>query len=301
MSHPTRNPPSAVRLSFRTLAVGSLLLGIGSLTTLIIVVSVEGKDALSTVALALAILAFVIQIVVYIVQAADTSSQSRRAQELHAELLSILSELRERTSGTQRSVDSMNVRLLEAVIGKAQGDGLAVNTAEFAARLSNSLAEVAEEAPESAATPLRSKGASRSFPGPLEPRVAAALAQEMRTWPEADELPRIDAVMNELDDDALMDIYRHAADVERTSQPGAPFGPGLMEPEQLVVDRGLAEKIPGWKLYTLTPSGRLVGRIFTADPPIPSAFSHLAERREKVIRAHKEALDRALDSRDLAE
>jgi purine-cytosine permease-like protein len=67
----------------RLVAVTATVLSLGLLATLAIVVGVKHVDILSTVALALAILAFVVQLIVYIVQSASASQQLADAHKLH--------------------------------------------------------------------------------------------------------------------------------------------------------------------------------------------------------------------------
>jgi Kef-type K+ transport system membrane component KefB len=77
-------------LSARAVGVGSAITAVASLAALAIVASLKDADTLSTVALALAVLAFAIQIVVFIAQASTASQQMVRAEQLNKETSGIL-------------------------------------------------------------------------------------------------------------------------------------------------------------------------------------------------------------------
>lgn len=77
------------------------LLATSALAALVVIASVTDADALSTVALTLAILAFVVQIMVYIAQSWTTGQQTVQSQELNANTLAALAELRTRAAGTE--------------------------------------------------------------------------------------------------------------------------------------------------------------------------------------------------------
>lgn len=79
-----------------------MLVAIASLAALAIVASIDDADALSTVALALAILAFVVQIMIFIAQAWSGGQQLSQSHELNAGTMAALSELRTRASGTEQ-------------------------------------------------------------------------------------------------------------------------------------------------------------------------------------------------------
>jgi hypothetical protein len=69
----------------RGLAIVSAVLALACLVSLAVVASIEDADGLSTVALALAILAFAIQIVVYIAQANTATQQMVRSEQLNSD------------------------------------------------------------------------------------------------------------------------------------------------------------------------------------------------------------------------
>src|SRR6516165_11352484 len=101
-------------VSWKAVAIGAITVALSSLTGLAVVATVKNADTLSVVALAVAIVAFVIQILVFIVQAAASSQQELRAQELYGSTMSALSTIAEKAEGTRRDVSTISERMLSA-------------------------------------------------------------------------------------------------------------------------------------------------------------------------------------------
>jgi hypothetical protein len=106
-------------ISWRAIAIGATTVALAALAGLTVVSTIKSVDTLSVVALAVAIVAFVIQILVFIAQAAASSQQELRAQELYGSTMSILSTIEEKTEGTRRDVSTINEKMLGAILGKA--------------------------------------------------------------------------------------------------------------------------------------------------------------------------------------
>ena len=283
---------SSIQVPLKGLALGALIGALACLATLVIVVSVKGIDALSTVALALAILAFVVQIIVYIVQSAEVARQSVQSRELHAQLIALVSQLDERAQGTQQSVERISTRLLEAIIGKATGEGLDISSPEFARRVASGMAGGQSDQTPSITgqvshprVELRGSGEDGlEYPPPLDPSEAAAIQAEMRTPISAAEVEDVREAIADYDDSELWDLLRFSRDLITTTKPGASLGPGLTIGELHRVERdGLIEKLPGWKLYTLSPAGRKIGRIITAGLQVPDDAPDLEELRTRAL------------------
>lgn len=262
-----------------------------------IAVSVRGVDLLSIVALALAILAFTIQIIVFAIQAADAASASRRSLELHAQLTSLLSEVRERTGSTQKSVDSINERLLEAIIGKKIGKSrpgdLIGGSEDFAEEVVAEYVRAAETVAEPRRRPV-----TNTFAPPLPDEEAASLQAEMKRWPSDAEAPEIIESLGQMNDEEAIDVIRLAKDALTYTRPRSFAGPGLPTIEESLVEQGIAEKLPGWKLFVLTPKGRRLGRLFTPKGDLPPVFGDVAERRDRLIAAHTGRYEQTTNYRD---
>lgn len=81
-------------VSYRLLSLVGALCTLAAITALIFVSAIRGVDALSTVALALAILAFVIQILFFIAQSATAAEQAKQMMELNADSRTLLEGVR---------------------------------------------------------------------------------------------------------------------------------------------------------------------------------------------------------------
>jgi hypothetical protein len=130
--------------------------------------SVDGAFALaaSPGCHATAILAFVVQLIVYVVQTATANQQLMQAQQLHGATLEILAQIQERSEGTQATVATINERLLAHILGKALPEasaaGIDPESPEFSKIVADNVARrVAEieqrriQRPKAAPVPVR--------------------------------------------------------------------------------------------------------------------------------------------------
>lgn len=267
-------------ISLKAMATGSALVALACLTALVIAVSVRQVDVLSIVALALAILAFAIQIIVFAFQAAETAASSQRSLKLHSELSGLLSELRERTGSTQKSVDSINERLLEAIIGKTKSGGLNPSTEEFAERVAADYTR--------AAASVASESTDDPYPDPLPAAEASLIHTELSTWPQASDIADISQTLNELTSEGQLDLMRLADDALKFTRTNTFTGPGVPLIDNSVLTAGLAEKVPGWQLYTLSPEGRRIARILTASGEFPTELQPLKSTRQAILKQWEE-------------
>src|SRR4051794_30757419 len=86
-----------MRVSWRAVAIGLLLLVVAVLATLAVVVSIHDVDLLSTVALALAILAFAAQLLVSLLQSNAQAAQLSATERVNNETRALLSEISARS------------------------------------------------------------------------------------------------------------------------------------------------------------------------------------------------------------
>ncbi|MDQ8040508.1 hypothetical protein RDI86_01420 [Cellulosimicrobium sp. XJ-DQ-B-000] len=268
---PSPTIDAAARVPFRTLALWSLLVAIASLTSLVLVASVRDADVLSVVAMALAVLAFVVQIIVFIVQTAEAGRQSREGQVLHGQLVALFSRIEERTQGTQVAVDRVNERLIEAVIGKATGEGLdRVETAERVVAAVSDPAVVSH----AEAEPPDPTEFGFTWPPPLSPVVARRYRANALRWPPVPHLDEVKRTLDNLSPRARSSLFRLAADLIASTRDDATFGPGFSgTPPRELVEMGLVD-VDG-PHYSLTAKGRLVGRVATARGRLPEELSAL--------------------------
>jgi hypothetical protein len=104
-------------------ALGAVIVAIGSLGALAVVASVKQADTLSTVALALAVLAFVIQIIFFVAQAATNASDHREVQGINTDTARLLVELRTHAVDTNQLVSKQFDKLLDRFVLEAKSEG----------------------------------------------------------------------------------------------------------------------------------------------------------------------------------
>ncbi len=114
---------SDLKVPWRTVALVAVAIavcvGTGSLAALVIVAAGHGADGLSTVALALAVLAFTSQLIVFVVQGFAASKQTSRSEEIYTRINGLLEGLKGTTSATQETMERHMSVLLKAAVGEA--------------------------------------------------------------------------------------------------------------------------------------------------------------------------------------
>lgn len=265
---------STFSVPMSTLAIGGILISITCLASLVIVVSIKKVDELSTVALALAILAFVVQLIVFIVQTASASEQSLQAQQLNASTIQILTQLQERMQGTEQSLERMNSELLSAALGKSipqlEAEGVGVN-AEYFDKLADSITKIMTSNVNEYENARRIPVAGVLAP-PLRDDEADSLRSYMERWTEPNEVDEVIETLRSLSPDLRHRLARMAADVIRFTERGSEVGPGFLGvPSDQLVKAGLVTSflVDGNNFYTLSPKGRKVARVVTAIGPTP--------------------------------
>lgn len=288
-------------VSARTVAMGSTIVALTCLTTLAVVTSLEGGKGLETVALALAILAFVVQLIVFIVQGATASQQLLRNEELYGRMQDVLGRIHEKAAGTQAAVSRIEDRIFDSVakaVPQATGAGVDPSSPEFVEQVAYYVARTLES---DAATAGGTDERAETLPFP--PRVPnpddERVVQMLRTFPPVDEARTALEIARELDALELLALLLLGRD-ELLSRSGASsFGPGLRSASRPGLhDHGLIERVD-WpeELYQLTEKGRRVARLLTASgPPPPDLADEVRALQEKAARLS--SLAREIDERD---
>ena len=105
-----------LNISWKTTSAGLGIVSISLTATLVTVVSIQNVDLLSTVALSLAIITFVAQLLIFIAQNWDSTEQSHRSLTLHTETQTVLSEIRARASGSETILREQVSRFMNYLI-----------------------------------------------------------------------------------------------------------------------------------------------------------------------------------------
>jgi hypothetical protein len=254
-------------ISWRSVAVGATAIALSAAVMAAVVATIKKADTLSVVALAVATIAFLIQIIVFIVQAAATSQQELRAQQVYASTMKVLATIEEKTEGTRREVSTINERMLAAILGKAIPEVAATSSGEsFASALAQRTAQAAGQ--------LHARNLNRVVSA--DPSPAPRRTGRMYSFPKPGELERVLPVIDGITPGAARDLAVLGSDYCLSDVVGG-FKPGLNlgnapEVDELIAKRLLEIDPDGWDskpVHVLTPDGVVAARLLLAnDPPV---------------------------------
>jgi hypothetical protein len=108
-------PESVLHVSWKSVAIALGILSVSLSATLVVVLATQNIDILSTVALSLAIIAFVAQLLIFIAQNGVAIEQSRQSLVLNAETKGLLVEIRTHASGSESILRTHFTKLLEYI------------------------------------------------------------------------------------------------------------------------------------------------------------------------------------------
>jgi hypothetical protein len=144
------------------------------------------------------VIAFVVQIIVFIAQSAASNAQLLRAEEVHGSTIRALATIEEKSEGTRQTVNTMSDQMLGAVIDKVRP--LGGGSAAFAARgeeysrvlraaMGSDVSRQDMGDPGLASSPTRARSKAARLPVPRGKRLdAAADALSQLAGPELDTL-----------------------------------------------------------------------------------------------------------------
>lgn len=272
------------QLSWPLVAGAASLVAVSSVAALIILIAIRQTDILSATALSLAILAFVLQLVVFIAQAWTSSQQSLHSQMLNTETRLLLTEVRASAQGMERMMTSQFERMLDHVLSSipreldavaAKSDSAGNGDGDMEARLRDLRGRLQsrweDEMRNVFGTPTAA--AERESP-PAAPTEMAARLSQLHTYPgEADGRRALD-VLRTLPPESVAMLRRYGEDEIRSlthgERPGLRGSHGVHAYRQPLVDAGLLRRQEDASdRYQLTEAGRTVARLLVAagDPP----------------------------------
>jgi hypothetical protein len=289
MPEPTQQRGAArssyLSVSFKAVAIAATVFGFSCLVVLVISTTIDNADSLATVALALAILAFTMQLIVFVAEEAAGREQSRRNEELHGLMRGVLAEIREKASGTQADVRMINEKLLESFLAKSLSDAKAapggINYEQLAGEVSAVL-QLEQPAFQDAATRQAPAPTLPYPPRRPTPDDAQILAQ-LETYPRPDEVGQTLKILQSLASKSRRRLCQFGEDELRSRTPGSPYDPGLSDlyTEELT-ERGLIEPVDGYvtsvdgsPIMHLTDLGRETARLLTARGKPPAYLEEL--------------------------
>jgi hypothetical protein len=168
--HQDEQPSSArdYRLSPRKVALWAAVVAVAAVVALIAVAVINDADALNTVALYLAVIAFVAQLIMYVAQNESSARQLKQSQDVQRETSTMLRGIQEANASTQRLLNGQYNVVINALVEAAaaataagrlpradesseapagdDGDALSVLTPEALEGLRAEFAETAAEA-----------------------------------------------------------------------------------------------------------------------------------------------------------
>jgi hypothetical protein len=118
-------PRQNIGISLRIVAIAATVISVGSITALVIVATVADAEALSTIGMALAVIAFVAQLIQIVGQTILTNHQFQQTVAVNSETQALLAEIRLSTGNLIERRDHQFERLLESVVPAAVAEGLA--------------------------------------------------------------------------------------------------------------------------------------------------------------------------------
>lgn len=269
------------------LSVASAVFGFTCLTVLVVVTALNGDSALSTVALALAILAFTVQLIVFVAQHALATEQGRRSEELFGLTQRVLTEISEKASGTQIEVQRISDRteqMLPFVVSKnlAEAQDGQVDYRRLTSDIERTIRSQEDDRDDEIPT---------LYPPRHYRSDDAAMIELLETYPEeSDSAPVLEALQG-LTPASRMRLRAYAEDEIRARGEDSPFDPSLYEMGgSELQEAGLIERYPDGtgpddpgdpQLFRLTDLGRRVGRLLTANGEPPSYLGGLKAIRDQ--------------------
>ena len=277
------------------LSLGLLVVTASSLGSLVVVATVKDADVLSTVALALAVLAFAAQLVISIAQSQTANQQLVQSERINTETRALLTDVRATSQSLLTTArDQFNTvlqhalrQIPDAIEEASQEEG--VSPADLEERLTQSFQRTLQEyLPRAPILP------SPDRPTPRTRRTASKedleLIDRMRTYPDEKEGEPLLGILNQLSPIAASALQskaeREISMLRVGRSPGAFLSPDGAPITEELVQKGLAEEVeappdrkpPGdtdtRRFARLTPMGRDVARLLIGHGPLPAWLKH---------------------------
>ncbi|WP_182881646.1 hypothetical protein [Microbispora sp. H10949] len=256
-----RQPSAELRISWKIIALSSLLLNLGAIATVATMAATQSADALNTVALALAVIAFICQLIIFSIQTVQSGDQLKQAETLNRETSELLSEIRVRIEGTNQMVSSqyhelLRLSVLKSVseVAKEATEGTMPKELDF-----DQVEQVFERAMDNFG-PIKahSSTSSRSIP------------RDYLRWPEHEHIGDILNVLDSVGAGGRSIFLVEFMDEISSTTLGYPRGLPRTSIDAPLIDAGLAEvdeEDPD--TVVLTKFGRMAGSIYIASGPPP--------------------------------
>jgi hypothetical protein len=238
----------------------------------VVVGAVKDAEILSTVALALAVLSFSSQLVIFIIQASTSTQQLRQSEELNLQTTALISQIRADIAGTKSALTDHFRELLRAVISRSLTEAEKAAVAGNEPLASQQLAELLSNLEKSVSRLTTSEdSATPTPPAPVLSEEDRRIVALMSKWPTEEESRRLLPIYEKLDQDAKGILAIAASDELRSRRKGRPGGVSPSTLDKPLVEAGLEElaSTDGGDVVRLTELGRQLGRFAVAKGPRP--------------------------------
>ncbi len=235
---------ASVSVRWSVIAGGCAVVAVAAITGLVILAAVKKVDTLSAIALSLAIVAFMTQIMVFIAQTWSTS-------QLNAETRSFLAELRTRSQGTESLLNKQVDKLTDDLMGRAAAARKQASSPVEARALVRRDVEraLSGSGPVADATTMVDNFRQHQYSArQMDPAETERIAKRLTTFPPVDEAQPLRETFSRLPPPAVGQLARFARDAyevfhERTGVPGFPAAGGPTTAQKPLIDAGLLEDI----------------------------------------------------------
>jgi hypothetical protein len=269
------------KAGWRAVTIGSIVISVGLLAALLaqdglFSDSSDHPDGLTTLALVLAVLAFLVQIFVFVFQTWAGSGAVQRSEELNAGTRQVLSKIEANSAATQRVLFAQFDRLLDYVVdgsvdGPVDGEtGDRVDEPDFVTADDSpvtvgQMTRLLNDLPRSRERP--------SFEAPLSSGSAEDrnVLSYLREWPTKDEAQEAVAELTRFPPLALTALTRLGTVEIRERRDGLRVGLALAERREppvamrYLIDRGLVRR--SGEVIALTDGGRALARVLPIGKP----------------------------------
>jgi hypothetical protein len=271
---------SKLEIPWSWVAAASLTVGLGALTTLAVIVSIKDVDTLSTVALALAVIAFAAQLVLALWQGFATQNQTMQMERVNSETQSLLSEVRLTTNGLSNTQSGQFDRLLTSILAVVPSavHNVSLKNRVDAGELARDLTTAIRRA---AIAELQTSGSGSWTPKVSDQwATSESLISFYNSYPGEDEGKTLIAKVSSLNPLLMAFLGQVAGEEINRIRFGLPLEYKIREGAVFtaaLVRKGLAEYCPpplsapddGSTWARLTSRGRDLIRVVVAPPPCP--------------------------------
>lgn len=267
-----------LRASWRSVAFGAMIVASAFFVAIVVIANTSGANALSAIALVLAILAFVIQIVVFISDGFNSAQRDRETSAINANTQSLLAKIEEKTNTTNELLNQQLTKMLDRFIFNVEKSVEADEVSDGASAedqkmiLLNSFRKAADEV----RTELNTKVEVKDLTD-VGPSNRVLLKQNLPRWPSENICRRLASDgLGEIDDASTGVLKVLAKDLKKSFNTNMPDGLGFYTAEEkrslsFLLDEGFVKSfgatIPD--VFQLTGKGRAAARLFTAEGEMP--------------------------------